>query len=633
MFAAALAVKAAVLVALGDHPLLQPRGALDTAVYIELAKTGPPLEPFFVSPLYLYFLRVIFISGGDLLTARVIQIILGAAAVVLVADTARIWFGARAAWIAGTLMTLTGAVAFYEITILQSALDPFLTALMLWTMSRKGPASGIALGAATALLVLNRPNVLVWAAALSVLLLWRDRARLLPFIIGATVTFAPVVVRNWTVAGEAVLIASHGGLNFYIGNNPEADGTYRHVPGIRPDIRGQQIDTKRLAERSTGRVMTARDVSRWFYDRALRWIASEPVDATRLFLKKVALTLTQSDVPLNHSYAFFSRDVRSPLMLLVLGPWLLFPLAALGAIPTRAERRWPETIVAFFVIYALSVAIFFVASRYQLPLLSAASVLAGGGAVGLIEGPRRLRTILFAALFAVVVLWDFGVSEGRAEEASGLVFYHIEQGRFDEARALLEQIEARHTDPAMLYWRTGLAYRGAGREGEAIAMFERARDAPSQKDETRLAASVSLAEAYARQGRGADALAIARTLEATQFDFDHAARLGRVAIDAGDGASAVRFLGRAASLRPDSAFARHHHGVALILSGDHTTAMRELEAARQLDPTNASTRLNLAVLQAQAGQMAAARENAREALRLRPGYAQAEGLLREIGEE
>jgi len=75
--AAALVVKTTVLVQLGGHPLLQPLGELDSAFYVQLARslaTDGPLaggEPFFVSPLYVYFLGAIFALGGSIEAARV----------------------------------------------------------------------------------------------------------------------------------------------------------------------------------------------------------------------------------------------------------------------------------------------------------------------------------------------------------------------------------------------------------------------------------------------------------------------------------------------------------------------------------------------------------------------------------
>ncbi|HEX2758184.1 MAG TPA: hypothetical protein VHP60_06770, partial [Thermoanaerobaculia bacterium] len=79
---AAFALKAAVLAQLGDHPLLQPAGEIDGGVYARLAariaqgdlllrREGP--VPFFVSPLYAYFLAA---TGPSFPAARVLQILL-----------------------------------------------------------------------------------------------------------------------------------------------------------------------------------------------------------------------------------------------------------------------------------------------------------------------------------------------------------------------------------------------------------------------------------------------------------------------------------------------------------------------------------------------------------------------------
>jgi hypothetical protein len=68
--AAALLVKAVVLVQLWNHPLLQPHGELDTAYYVTLSQriaaegVLAPIGAFVVSPLYVYFLAAVFAAGG-----------------------------------------------------------------------------------------------------------------------------------------------------------------------------------------------------------------------------------------------------------------------------------------------------------------------------------------------------------------------------------------------------------------------------------------------------------------------------------------------------------------------------------------------------------------------------------------
>src|SRR6185295_9867008 len=178
LFLAALIVKTAVLLSLRAHPLLQPAPEMDGGVYLDLARHGAPAVPYFVSPLYLYFLKL---TGASIALAAALQIVLGSLGVVLLFDTARRWFGPRGAWLSAALLLLTGVVTFDEIAILQSALDPFLVALLLWTLTialQSGETLRYtAAGGAAALFALNRPNAMLCIAAACLLLLLQRRVR------------------------------------------------------------------------------------------------------------------------------------------------------------------------------------------------------------------------------------------------------------------------------------------------------------------------------------------------------------------------------------------------------------------------------------------------------------------------
>jgi hypothetical protein len=99
---AALA-KTVVLARLHDHPLLQPVGGSDSAYYVSLAHGVLGADPasaghaFFVAPLYVYFLAGAIAVLRSELSVRVLQIVLGTAAVWLIHRTARDWFGERRA--------------------------------------------------------------------------------------------------------------------------------------------------------------------------------------------------------------------------------------------------------------------------------------------------------------------------------------------------------------------------------------------------------------------------------------------------------------------------------------------------------------------------------------------------------
>ncbi|MBV8519339.1 MAG: glycosyltransferase family 39 protein [Acidobacteria bacterium] len=630
VFLVSLAVKALVLASLHAHPLLQPADDMDGAVYLQMARSGPPPVAYFVSPLYLYFLKL---TGASVAVAPLIQILLGSIGVVLLFDTARRWFGLRAAFLSALLIVLTGVVTFDEIEILQSALDPFLVALMLWTLTvalqsdaaqqRETLLRFAAAGAATGLFVLNRPNALIWLAASGLLLLlskrWRQAAA---FAAGCALLLAPVVLRNYVVAHELVLVSSHGGLNFYIGNNEEADGTYHAVRGIRPTIAGQSVDAARVATAAVGHPLTAGEVSRWFYGEAFRWIREHPLDALRLFALKLAYTIHETDLALNTSYDFFRKDVDSPLQLLVIGPWLLVPLGVAGAMSRVRDRRF-RIWVAFVPVYALSVALFFVASRYRLPLLLAFAVCAAG-----IFEIRRIWPVAVAgaAVAACITLWPFGLDSGRSYEETNMAVYLISHHRAEEASTFLARVEPHHTDSARLYLRAGLAYQHAGDDARAIDAFERVLRAPVAQPVLRASATDELAAEYVRVQRLDDARRLLASIDAASLPAARASHLGRIAMQLRDGDEAARFFNTAASRAPADASAWYDLGMADLARGDAADAVAALTRASRLAPNDPADLFALALADAQTGQLDAARHNDDEALRLRPDFPEAQEL-------
>jgi tetratricopeptide (TPR) repeat protein len=592
---ATFALKVAVLAHFNGHPLLQPAGDMDSGVYARLAADvargdlllrGPGPVPFFVSPLYIYFLAAIHaLSAGSLLAVKVVQIALGTAAAGLVYGMTRRLFGDRAALLAGILYALTGVVTFHEILILQAALDPFLTALFLYLIAvglTAGSSSSrvwVAAGAAGGLLALNRPNVLLCVAAVAAALAvakisLRTFAPAVAFLAGTAAVVALPLARNLIVSGEPVLISSHGGLNFLVGNGPGANGVYRAIPGITPDIGGQAADTKRVAEAEEGRPLTTREVSVHFARKAWAWIRSEPGAAVALFAKKVRFVLSGDEAPLNFSFPWY-RERSLALKLFFVGPGLLVPLAGAGFVLALfalagAARRALLVWSAFVPAYVLAVAVFFVATRYRLPLLVALAPLGGAAVARLPEawrakGARLGAAVVAAAVLAAVALWPTGLWDGAQDEEMHLVLWEIERGDAGAMRHA-ETAAREHPDPALVWLRAGRSFEAAGKSDEAITALSRSHEIDSSRP-------------------GAASL-LSALLE--------------------------------------------NRGLARVLAGDAAGARPDLEEAVRLDGTNAAACLNLAVVLAEAGETNRARSLARQALDLKPDYEKARTFLQAL---
>jgi tetratricopeptide (TPR) repeat protein len=683
--AVALAARVIVLVQLHDHPLLQPAGVLDDAAYFRLAARAAQgdwlLGPgaYYVSPLYIYFLAVVFaVTGAVALHARVAQVVLGAAAVLLVARAGRRLFGERAGFLAAALTAVAGVLVFDEILLLQSSIDPFLTALALDLLSLAlvsgRPRPHLLAGMAFGLLGLNRPNAFLALAAVAVaaLALARGRRAALgaaALAAGAALALAPVALRNRAVTGEWIAVSSHGGLNFNIGNNAEATGAYQAPPGITPSIEGQTADMRRVAEAAAGRPLSDAEVSDHFYAESFRWMRAQPAAAARLFLRKLGLAFHSVELPLNYAYAYWSRDEPTLLRALLIGPWILVPLGLAGMfVPGVAERRARLAWCAFIPAYAVAVAVFFVTWRYRLPLVVALGVTAGAAldwgwrAAAARRLPSGWKVV--AAAFAAGLLlacWPWTVDDGAAQERTERIVHLVAEGRAAEAEALAARTAGTHPDPGLFHYRVGRAWLDAGANARAESQLARSLAAAPGQGEVELAyaqallrlgrpadavphllraraanafpdvAGLELARALAALGRSDEArAAVADTPILADTDVPTLGELGGAALSLGDGATAVRFFTEAIRRSPGDGAAHESLGLAFARLGRDADAIAALETACRLAPGDPTAPYNLALLYARGGRRDDARRMAARAVELDPGSPRPRALLDQL---
>jgi tetratricopeptide (TPR) repeat protein len=687
LLGAVFLLKLAVLLQLKGHPLVQPDAGLDTTAYAELARRvvngdlglGPGL--YYVSPLYIYFLAAVVGLSDSYTAVRFVQVVLGTASVGFIFLTARIWFGERAAWLAAIFAALTGLFTFYEVLILQAGLDAFLTSAALYCLTvalagSKDPGSrtmeprvsspgaqrvafalsGLLFGLAT----LNRPNmgiaVMVMVAAL--ILLRRIRPAVL-LMAGVAAAMAPIAIRNITVAGQWSFASSHGGLNFYIGNHATATGAYRPIPGIAPNIVGQARDATRVASTALGRQVTEAETSNYFFGLAWAWIREHPLQAARLFGKKLLYTFHAQHLALPYSYPFYAHEPGAVLRFLAIGPWLLAPLGLAGLIfAAPRERLAPYLVWASFVPgYALGVAAFFVAERYRLPLLVTLAIGAGAAVDLAWRALERRRPFALAApvacavLLAVPLNWPQGFQDGRWDEGLRMAEQLVILGRYQEADAWVDRLRPDAIDPGVPDYIVGRQLMVRKQTAAALAHLERA----AQLDPKQPAVAYALGQALMQAGRPRDAIPhlargfeggapvplagydLALALEATgdlpgaarvvaritpgpDEDVEAWLRLGRLASGVKAPEVATRFFEQAVAMRPNQASARQQLGLNRLLLGRVDEAARELAEAVRLDPRNADSLAHLAYCEVKLGRPEEARAHTEQALAAAPDH-------------
>ena len=360
---------------------------------------------FFRAPLYPYFLALIYkVFGHNYFIPRLIQFIIGSLSCVLIYLLGRKVFNRRTGIIAGVIASFYGVLIYFDGELQLPVMEVFLDMLFIFAFirAREKPSvkKWILCGIFLGLSALVRPNILLVGVALLVWILIRStsngkiRFSRIPksksliyavcLVLGTILMILPVTFRNYIKGHDFVLISSQGGMNFYIGNNPQADGSSAILPGGRTTWWGSYEDAIRIAEKNLGRTLKPSEVSGYWYKQTLKFAISQPFRFLKLMLKKFALFWNGNELSNNKDFYFFARS--APLLKFLIWRFVIYfpfglivPLALVGIIlfhskklsGTVKEKDNIYLLEIFLLVYMFSVILFFVTARYRIPVLPA----------------------------------------------------------------------------------------------------------------------------------------------------------------------------------------------------------------------------------------------------------------------
>ncbi|UCH83212.1 MAG: glycosyltransferase family 39 protein, partial [Candidatus Latescibacterota bacterium] len=343
-------------------------------------------EVFFRAPLYPYLLAFVYkLSGTSIAFATYLQHITGSLSVVLVYILSRQYFSVRVSVLAGILAALYWPLIYFEGDLLIVTLVVFLDLLALLFLSaaiqRQSPRLLLMSGVILGLSAVARPSILILIPVLPIVFhytrppssgkpaqgrgIWIRQTVLV--VTGALAVILPVVARNFIVGRDIVPIASQGGVNFYIGNNPQANGSLAMVPGARADMHGTYRGAIELAEADVGRKLKPSQVSNYYTDKALEFITGSPVEAGRLLAKKFYIFWAAQERSNNKFIQFFWNRFGLGMIPLA-GFWLIGPLGLLGGALLWPRKRHLSLLYLFVLTYMAGVVLFFVNGRFRLPV-------------------------------------------------------------------------------------------------------------------------------------------------------------------------------------------------------------------------------------------------------------------------
>jgi tetratricopeptide (TPR) repeat protein len=496
-----------------------------------------------------------------------------------------------------------------------------------------GPFFLLSSGLVFGLLLMARPNLIAFLALLPVYahfflrrpLGWRRALGMLAvFGAGAAVVLALSVWRHHTYFNAWTPFPAHGGLNFYIGNNPQADGMFMSPGGVSSNPVTQVKDSIRLASRESGRELGPYEASGYWLGKGLGYLIRQPLDAGMLCLKKLVLLLRKEEVSLNIDYAL-SKELVPIFGVPFFGFGLVSPLGLLGVLfAVRRMRQKQALLLLYFGACAGSIILFFISDRYRLPavpffiIFAALAAVELGRAAAAREARKLAAAALPAALLFFLVNFDFDSIAGSrvtGTHDNNLATLYVRMGETEKALDHLKRaiecdpgIAAAHSNLGQLQVEMGNLEAGESSLRRALAI-----------DPAYAVAHYNLGMALEKKGETEAALRHYRTaVDISPALSEARVNLAKMLLNAGDAAAARAHY--QAALAEDPEFGPAYEGLGELLgrTGDFDAAARVFDQLLDRDPKNYSALVNAGLALKKLGRLDAALERFRRAAELEP---------------
>lgn len=576
---------------------------------------------YFRAPLYPYFLAALYaVSDRSILFARSAQMVLSALSVLLFYLLFRRLLPRNIARVSALFLCVYGTLIWYEQALLIPVLIIFLDLLLLYLLYVFKQSARLKVltlaGLVAGLSLIARPNIAIFILTAAIWIFLHRRsaaprtrrlARAGLFVGVAILPLIPVTIHNYRATGDIIPIASQGGINFYLGNNPLANGLTMRMPEVVLDetIPWDRFvpTTDSIADALAGKQLSPGAVSGFWTGRMLQYAVTQPLDFLGGLARKAYFLFAGEENSDNFDLYYYRKLV--PIYAVLVWSYglhfpfgLVSPLALIGMVWLWRRRRDLDLLYIFIFTYAPTVIGVLVTARHRLPVVVLVIPFAVAAAF---EFVRRIRTgpvrrwipwaVLLAALlvFLNTELWGLGFhNDAQSHLNLGQAYTKLGQTEaatqeFEAALALDSTSSVALNNLSVLALRRGDLYYARTYLQRSLALRPHDRDVQN-----------NLATLMLRQGLFDEAAEMLHRLAQENPTFaEPYFNLAEIATNRQQYDSALMYYDSALARDPQFAEAIHNKGSVYYRLGNDSLALSMWQEAYRLRPDYAAAALNL----------------------------------------
>jgi 4-amino-4-deoxy-L-arabinose transferase-like glycosyltransferase len=372
------------------------------------------------SPLPAYIMAIVYkIFSPNIVFIRILNILFGVLTCYVIYLIGK-EIGTRLTGLSACLIaTLYKPFIFYSIVPLKASLSIFLFSLTIYltgsVLNKKSRNKVFFLGITAGLALNVRGNFIILIPLILLIIFFntfKEKAFLkscttntLLYVVGFLIAIAPFMVRNYLVSGEFALTTSQAGFNLYLGNNLETPFPYYEpapFASSSPFKQGVQFTIE--ASRRTDKRLSPQQASSYWTHVVIKKGLEQPVTFVSKVFRKTLVLFNSFEAGDHYHIGFISDFVRI-FKLPFLGFWLILPLGIAGMAVSGLRSKKTMALCSIFLLYLLTLVIFYTNTRLRLPVLTILIPYAAVGINKMLSYLRNRQLNMIITYFVIAVIF------------------------------------------------------------------------------------------------------------------------------------------------------------------------------------------------------------------------------------